>query len=177
MTASMPPTAEPRRPRRWLWIALLASLAINLMVLGVVAGAGLSWRYAAAAHGGFGPSLLGFVRQLPAERRTVIRRLTSAQREQVAPLRREARLARKEAARALLAEPFDKEAFRLANNRVNAVEARIRDSGVDLIIEVAAAMTAAERREFLSWRSMRARHGGRPPRPDDDAGEEAAPKQ
>lgn len=161
-----------RRAPRWMWIALIASLAVNVAVIGVFAGAGLSMRYGGAGIGGGpGPALMRFADTLPAERRQVIRAQMQGQRGVITPLRREVRQARGEVIRALQAEPFDKAAFLAAERRVLAADTRLREAGAQALAEIAAVMTAEERRNFTSLRHMR-RHGRGGA--DDDG--DAAPK-
>lgn len=158
-----------RKAPRWMWIALIASLAVNVAVIGVFAGAGLSMRYGGAGIGGGpGPALMRFANTLPAERRQVIRTQMQGQRGVIAPLRKEVRQARGEVIRALQAEPFDKAAFLAAERRVLAADARLREAGAQALAEIAAVMTAEERRNFTSLRHMR-RHGGPRGNADDDS--------
>lgn len=162
-----------RKAPRWLWIAFIASLALNVAVIGVFAGAGLSMRYAGAGLGSApGFALMRFADTLPAERRQVIRSQMQGQRGVIAPLRKEVRQARGDVIRALQAEPFDTAAFLAAERRAAAADARLREAGALALAGIAAVMTAEERRNFTSFRHIRRYGRGGA---DDDG--EAAPAQ
>ena len=66
MTDGRTAHAEPmRRAPRWLLAALFASLALNLVVVGLVAGA--MWRFHAPVWTPITPSLLGYIAFDPAK--------------------------------------------------------------------------------------------------------------
>src|SRR5215510_16591072 len=100
-----------RRLPRWSMLLLIASLALNLIVVGLVAGS--IWR--ARAHQppvrSVTPNLLGYTTSLPPERRDQIWNATAGQRQHIRPFRRDIRAAREEAMQTLAAEPFDGEKF------------------------------------------------------------------
>jgi uncharacterized membrane protein len=152
-----------------MWWALVMSVALNLAVIGVVAGSALSWRYAAAMGGPGGlTNLIAFAHQLPAERRAEIRQVMSEQRGTIGPLRKEARAARRDAARALLADPFDKAAFKSAQQRAVDADTRLRQAGADLMGEVVGRLSLAERRQLLNTRFARGGRGAGATPPEDD---------
>ena len=86
------------RAPRWLWAALFTSLAINLVVVGLVVGA--VWRLREPPGPGVMPSLLGYTTTLPTERRTQLWAEAAAERAQLRPLRRAVRTARDAAVKA-----------------------------------------------------------------------------
>ena len=162
--SDVPATPAPRRRApRWLWVVLIASLAANLFVVGVVARSIVPSRYAAANHGfaGLFGNLMAYARELPADRRAAVRQAAGHERPLLAlrPLREELRAERREAARLFRAEPFDKEAFLAAEARVQAAEAKLRQTVVRFAVDSAGRMTAEERAGFLKWRALR-RPGG-----------------
>jgi uncharacterized membrane protein len=150
---------------------LLLSLAVNLAVVGLAAGFSMSYRYAALADGAGGPvNLARFADQLPGDRRGEVRRLVSAERPRLMPLRRALQQARRDAARALQAEPFDKDAFQAAQVAVIEADVRLRRETAVLIATVAATLTPAERRQFISLRNLQQMRGKGPrggPLPDE----------
>lgn len=154
MTETATSMVSPKR-RRWLWIALIGSLAINAMLVGVIVR-GL-WHVRASVAmtgGGIEASLPAFVSTLPADRRDVLRRAGAPERPgALRPLRLELRRARAEAARIFLAEPFDKQAFIAAQAKLSEAEANLRASIQRLLPEIGASMTVAERRAYLNWRA------------------------
>ena len=167
---------------RKLKVALLVSLAINLLVVGAVAAALLGARRGVGPLGGpviGSPHLLGFLRTLPQERRETIWRATSPERSALAPARKEMRRARDDMHRALTGEPFDKERFAAALKTYDDTEASMRRSALGLISAVAGNLDAEERRAYVQWQAMHRRgpRRGGPPRPDagDDSPADTAP--
>lgn len=172
MTATAPSaeTAPPRRGR-WLRVALVASLALNLLVLGAAAAAVWRHRALAASSLGYSATLLGFAQKLPAPRRHEIWRGTSEERRGMQPLRAEVRAARQEWREALGSEPFDRERFARAQARVLEAENRARAEAQRLFLAIAGQLTREERASFLRWSAHheRPRRGfGRGSPPDGD---------
>lgn len=161
--SATPPTAK--RTSRWLKLALILSLAVNVLFVGSVAGA--IWRGGAGPWAGRGAgNIVGFMTSLPPERRSELMQRSKALREQARALRHEARQAARDRSAALLAEPFDKQRFIDAQTRQVDADGKLRLLFRDIIADAAASMTPAERRNFLNWRDRR---GGRP---GDETGEE-----
>jgi uncharacterized membrane protein len=154
------PTTAPMS--RWVWAVLVASLAVNCVVLGVVL------RFAWAGHGPGGPggpngpaSILQYTETLPPDRRDSVRGAVAADRAVIRNLRSELRAARREAARELVAEPFDKARFATAQGRVSDLEGQLRQEFTRALPEMAARMTPQERRALLRWRDARLPPGQR----------------
>lgn len=147
------PAAMP--PRRWLGYLMIASLALNALLIGAVARS--LWHVRAniaMTGGGVETSLPAFVSTLPANRREELRRAGSPDRPgMLRPLRMEVRRARMEAARLFIAEPFDKAAFVAAQERLSDAEAQLRSAIQRMLPEMGERMTATERRDYLSWRN------------------------
>jgi uncharacterized membrane protein len=138
---------------------LVGSLALNLIFIGLVSTA--MWRYRTPPHwaGAVTPNLLGYASTLPAERRKDLWNRTAEQRQLIRPFRRELRAAREEVMAALATEPFDRERFAAAQERLLAADQRARAAVQALYAEIAVGLTSAERQAFPSWREHR-----RPPR-------------
>ncbi|MEQ1613625.1 MAG: periplasmic heavy metal sensor, partial [Hyphomicrobiaceae bacterium] len=158
--------AAERRPLpRWVWVILIASLAANLFVVGVVARSVWPVRYAAAGHGpgGLLGNLMAYSKELPEPRRAVVRQSFDQERPLAGlrPLRQELRAARREAARLFTVDPFNRDEFLAAEARVQAAEVKIRQSVVGFSAELAGRMTAEERAGFLKWRELRRGAAGR----------------
>ena len=170
--------AGHRHLPRWMWVILIASLAVNLFVVGVVARAFWPHRYGSANQGGglFG-TLMAYTRALPEDRRAAVRQGIDRERPFAAlrPLREELRAARQEAARVFKAEPFDREAFLAAEAQVQAAEVKLRQAVVRMAVDVAGRMNAQERAGFLKWREMH-RPGRGPGQAERDSEPPAAPK-
>jgi uncharacterized membrane protein len=166
-------TPQPtRRAPRWMLVALLASLALNLVIIGSVAGAVWRFRGPPALAGIITPNLLGYASTLPRERRKQLWDASAEERRHLRPLRREVRLAREETIKVLSTEPFDKEHFRAAQTRQAAAEDRARESVRVLYARLAEVLTPEERRAFPRWREHR-RHPSQNllDEPDQQAGE------
>lgn len=164
--AASPPASETRRGLpRWVWVLLIASLAANLFVVGVVARAVWPSRYANAGHGpgGFFGNLTAYSKSLPEDRRKAVRQGIAAEHpiQALRPLRDELRAARQEAARQFQADPFNREAFLAAEARVQAAESKIRQAVMQFAVDLAGRMTADERAGFLKWRELRRASSGR----------------
>jgi uncharacterized membrane protein len=151
------PERSPGRAPRWVWVLLVVSLAGNLLLIGLIAGA--AWfRYQVGGSSLGSGGAFGFIRALPKERRDALRQ---ASREQIAglrPLWQTVREARREAQRALTAEPFDAAAFLTAQRRVVDSEHAARSAGAQILADAAAKLTPDERRRMARWAD---RHGGR----------------
>jgi uncharacterized membrane protein len=148
---------EPARRRpRWLLVALVVSLALNLVVVGSVAGA--VWRFRAPPHwagGAVTPNLLGYASTLPAPRRKELWDATAEERRLIRPFRREVRVARDETIKALIAEPFERQRFLAAQARQAEAENRARQAVQTLYVKIADGLTPEERRAFPRWREHR----------------------
>jgi uncharacterized membrane protein len=161
-----------RRTPRWVLVALFVSLALNLIVVGSVAGA--VWRFRAPPVWATAvtPNLLGYASTLPIERRKHIWDQTVEERRHIRPFRREVRAAREETIKVLVSEPFDRAKFLAAQGRQAEAENRARAAVQDLFVKVADSLTPQERHAFPLWREHR-----RPPvrnlldEPDHQAGE------
>ena len=166
-----------RRAPRWLLVVLFASLAVNLVIVGSVAGAVWRHRGPPAWAGLVIPNLLGYASTFPPERRRQIWELTRDERSRIRPFRREVRAAREETIKALVAEPFDRQRFLAAQAKQAEAENRARVAVQDLYLKIADNLTADERQAFAHWRD----HRRAPIRnlldePDHQAGEPPAPR-
>jgi uncharacterized membrane protein len=148
-----PETAQAKRARR-LKYALIASLAVNLLVVGAVAGMmfGFAKHRPHFGHGrGEDFGLMGLTRHLPEERRKEIRKDLRADRERLRPLVDEIRAARREAADKLVAEPFDKAALEAAILAAGEKERALRQTAVTSFVGHAERLTASERKMLSEW--------------------------
>src|SRR6478752_223585 len=120
-------TGSRRGMPRWLLVVLFGSLALNLLVVGSLAGA--AWRHRGPPRPLASvviPNLLGYASTLPGERRKQLEQLTRDERSHIRPFRREVRAAREETIKALIAQPFDRERFVAAQARQAEAENRAR---------------------------------------------------
>lgn len=155
MTESTFPGSAPAQPSRWKWL-LIASLALNLLVAGAIAGRVVFGPHHGPGRWGQAPGdfgLMGFSKLLPSDRQTLVRQNLRAARPEFRELRAETVELRKQAADVLLAEPFDKAALKAALDRVGAGETRVRDKGVDVFVDTAGQLTPDERKTLAeAWK-------------------------
>jgi uncharacterized membrane protein len=166
-----------RRAPRWMLVVLFASLAVNLVIVGSVAGAVWRHRGPPAWAGVVIPNLLGYASTFAPDRRKQIWELTRTERGRMRPFRREVRAAREETTKALAAEPFDRQQFLAAQAKQAEAENRARAAVQDLYVKIAENLTPEERRAFVNWRD----HRRTPLRnlldePDHQAGDPPAPR-
>lgn len=152
MTTTAAPLSDGNKPWRWMPIALVASLAINLLITGALASAYWRFRQEAPFAGNPGNiNLLGFTATLPANRRQTILRQTADERRAMRPLRAEVRTARVAARAVFLAEPFDSDAFARAQSHVLDTELRARKQAQTLFLSIAGMLNREERQYFARW--------------------------
>ncbi|MEM7490424.1 MAG: periplasmic heavy metal sensor [Pseudomonadota bacterium] len=142
----------PGRRIRW---ALVASLALNVLVVGAVVGAALAHR-GAPGRGGTGgpPEIRAIAGGLDGgDRRALLRALRDD------GLLREGRIrireSRAEIAESLRAEPFDAAAFAAALAARQAVRADLATRGAGALAEVVATLSPAERAALADRLSRR----------------------
>lgn len=152
MTPSAIPEPATKKAPRWMWVALVLSVAINLIIVGMVAAALFHFR---GGHGGPGKRFGHYVRSLPDDRRQVLAPLFEQQRAAIRPLRRKARQTRREIRDALQAEPYDRERLVAAHAAATKARSALDQARGEWITKFAESMTVQERRDFLSWRGHR----------------------
>ena len=123
------------------WSCWSSSLALNLLVLGLVGS--LIWRMRVPppwAHA-VAPNLLGYASTLPAERRKELWERSDKELQHIRPFRRDVRAARQETVKALAAEPFDRQQFVAAQTRQMEAENRAREAVQSLYVTIAESLT------------------------------------
>jgi uncharacterized membrane protein len=176
MSAEAPAVvAQPRKrwfgAPRWLVALLGVSLAVNLLIAGMVGGA--IWRHRTNPQQGI--NMIGYIASLPAERRQMIFGKAGGHRATLRPLRMEVRDARAAVMQTLAAEPFDREKFSAAQERLTEIQIKIRKAEQAFVNDLAVNLTPEERKMFVRWREMRRGPGG-PGRWGGDDGDEPAAK-
>lgn len=152
--------ADPGRKAPFnLRMALMVSLALNVLIIGAVAGTLLidrhhGWR----GHGFKGAALVGFARSLPPERGEVIRQKLESNRTTLAPLRKAEREAKDTARNVLMTEPFDAEKFKAALERAVDADEQEKRARMAQLAEMAATLTPEERRQLHDWFEKRRKH-------------------
>lgn len=173
MTIEPAPAVATRTPR-WLLVALFASLAVNLLIIGLVAGTAWRFRHAGPPPFWGPPNLIGYAMSLDGDRKSSMRAATSSMRHALKPLRRELNVARNEVTAAVVAEPFDQARFDAAQARLVELENQARQQTLALYMQIAKSLTPDERRAYKKWRDHR-----RPPAPgffDDGEGPPGGPE-
>jgi uncharacterized membrane protein len=146
-TPQTPPPGGTAKPRagRGIKIALAVSLALNLLVVGLVAGAVLNRPGPGDAPAirtlGLGP----FALALPREARDDIRHRIEGDLEDVRRDRAEIGQSLLALRRALLAEPFDREAAARALGRSREAAAALQAQGHGALLDTLEDMTLDER--------------------------------
>ncbi len=133
---------------RKLRLALMASLALNVLIIGGVAGTMLF-----GPRGGphkSGP-LLGFAHMLPRDRGDMIRQNIADAQPGLEALRKAERDARDAVNAALIVEPFDQGKFNAALDQSAAADAKEKSARLAVFAKTAAQLTPEERRELHDW--------------------------
>ena len=130
-----------------LAIALAASLALNIFVLGAVAGAyGTRVRTEQQRAAPGGNPMMRAGDRLPEGPREAYRLRLREQSQATQPLLREAREARMDAARALAADKFDAAAVTAAFARARTADLQARERLEASVVQFAAGLSTDERR-------------------------------
>ena len=140
------PQRETRTPR-WVKLVLVLSLALNLVIVGIVAG--VLTRKDRPGPGGFAGYALPYVIALPRdERPAVFRSIRRAGRAGEMPDRAQRRAPYEEMMRLLRADPLDLEAVQQVLNRHTDLAVRSSKVAQDVWLEHIKAYDAAERAAY-----------------------------
>jgi uncharacterized membrane protein len=157
MTAAVTSISRHYAAPRWMVVALMASLAVNVII--VSAAVTTVWRHRlhveAVGSPHLAPNLLNYASTLPAVRRDELWTRTEEERRLVRPLRRELREAREASLKVMVAEPFDEQQYQAAQARLLVADQKAREAVFKLYREIAAGMSSEERQGFLRWREKR----------------------
>jgi len=152
---------KPKRMAGWVKAVLIVSLAFNLLVIGAVSAkfiAGHKW----AKRWGGAVSVLRegrrFVHSLPRERRREIREIARAHRKAFDPVRQAADDARLALAAALEREPFDKQVYAQALEKLKTALRSAADPAGDMLTKVIENLTPEERKDFARRLKRKPRH-------------------
>jgi uncharacterized membrane protein len=147
------PPASTTPLRRWPRYLLIASLALNLLFVGMLASA--FWRGGWGQGRGNPTNIIGYLSTLSPERRAQLLDLSKDVRGEVRGLRQLVRQANADRMAALTAETFDKQRYIDAQTRQIEAETKMRLLMRNVLAETAASMTLVERKTFLRWRGAR----------------------
>lgn len=162
---------SPPRTRPWVRIVLFVSLALNLLVLGLVAGAFLGFRKDGADREpraalvrdlGLGP----YLQALSQEDRTEIRKSAHAQRPRLKGGRAQMQATFRETITVLRAEALDAERLRRLIQRQAEVADQGRQLGQDLLVARISVMSVAQRQALADRLEASMRRHRKPPKPN-----------
>lgn len=133
--------------RRTLYILLFVSLAVNLFVIGAVAGAFLFGQPMHRRHPEMraGPAMMSAAAVLPDDRREAYRQALGAHAAAVGPKLREARQLRRGAWMRLATDPVDSGGINADLDRARALESEARAEIDRTILNFAVGLPAADR--------------------------------
>lgn len=157
MSDVSPAGTEPRPgASRRLKYALIASLAVNLLVIGTVAGSMAMHAFGKhparfGHHRGEDFGLMALTRTMPAERKKEIRKQLRDERTKLRPLFEDIRAARREAADKLAADPFDRAGLESAISVVSDKERTLRQEAVNVFLNQVERLSPDERRTLAEW--------------------------
>lgn len=134
---------------RWMKILLVGSVAVNIAVLGLVAGLALRGPTGAARPGNLPTDgILGMQRAMPDAPRRAIRRDFYARRGELGDLRHKIGGLRKEVPELLIAEPFDADALRRNLVAQSRILADFSSEALELLVAGIENMSPEQRAEF-----------------------------
>ncbi|MFT3731000.1 MAG: periplasmic heavy metal sensor [Hyphomicrobium sp.] len=152
MTAEINHSLPTQRPR-YLYPGFIASLALNLLFIGLAAAA--IWHHDHEAPKPRDNGFLGFVDKLSPERRDVIKQKILAARLSMKNLRDDMRKSWIDANQLLTAEPFDKDKFLAALMQLRSSEDAFKSAIYKSVAETAQDLTPEERKLLQAWREQR----------------------
>lgn len=170
-------TSSGKGPRRWVGPALLASLAVNIFLVGLISVP----LFFEPNDRGFGPPPKGHgpmmmhnaFKDLPKEDRLAFRRAMREKFHKVIPFIRDSQEARDALADAIAADPYDEEAVRAAFDNIERAMISMGEAGRDAMLEVFAKLTPEQRQRVADamreeqerlrerWQERRDGNGGR----------------
>ncbi len=146
---------------------IIASLALNLLVIGALATAWVRHGGKHFHHGGIERSLIHFAyRKLPREKRRALRQAWRKERDTLRPLFNDVRDARKKFGSVLQAEKYDRAAVETALATVWQKRSLVRQRGSQKFLDLLETLTDEEKRAFGAFiqedkrGSWRRRHKG-----------------
>jgi uncharacterized membrane protein len=147
--------------KRWVKIALGASLALNLLIIGIVGGG--VWTHKYGGRHGFGPGPEGHaslmmrspLRHLEPEKRRKVRAIFKKHRASMTGPRTELKKARRELADILRNDKFAEDELRATLERLDGLHRLMRRDMGEVMIEVMRELPPYERRKLLKRKAFR----------------------
>ena len=135
------------RSPRWMRIALVLSVALNMLIVGFVAGAAWKFRHGGGFHPDFVIEKMAARQSEPV--RTQMLKVWRETRERARVLRREARDARRKLGDVLRAETFDRAAFEAEKAVAMTKWTELRALRAGALADVAERLSAEDRRKLI----------------------------
>lgn len=144
-------TGSSPKQRRWLGPAFLASAALNIFLIALIAAPLVYHSRPGPAPDAFGGGsvrhgIFGTLRELPPEDRRMLRQAMRESFREMRPFLRKAGSGRKALAEAIAAEPFDAEKVRAAMAEIDAPMDEVREIGQASFIDTLEKMTPEQRK-------------------------------
>ena len=150
MTDTSSPTPAPAaRSPRWMRIALVASVALNMLILGFVGGMAWKFRHHGGRDGHRNSAIERFIASQPQEIQSAIRSSWREAREKRRELRKRLGDGRERMSAVLTADPFDRAAYEQARADSLAALSELRAARLDALADSAARLPASERKAFM----------------------------
>lgn len=172
MSDATPQTPEglPPPAPRWMKIALVVSLAINLAVIGLVAGAAVNFRKDGGPQSGRIDGPNPFLRAMTPDDARMMRRLLRPDANQLGTSREMGRTAMEAILAQLRSDAFSEPDLRAAFEQISTANAARAGLGEEAIVTYLLSLNASERARFADRLEESVRRGGprrgegRPPR-------------
>lgn len=151
-------------PRRWLKPLLIISLALNLLFMGLIAGAIWKHRYRGervAKHKAFEATIEQIMTELPAAKRQTAESVLAKLRSEIIPRAAGKRKAITSVVGALKAEPYDEKALADALAGLRQLRSDVQLGMHTLSLELVRDMTLKERQRLLEIFRSKRHPGGR----------------
>jgi len=157
-----PPSGK--QPRRWLGPAFLASLMVNIFLVGLIS---VPLFFRAGPDGDFGPPPRGAgpgifhqsLKYLPEEDRRAIRKVMLGHFPQIRPHLVEIREAKMELAAAVAVDPYDENAVRAAFEKIELAMKEMGEVGRDAMMTGFAKLTPEQRQRVAEAMRKEQEHG------------------
>jgi uncharacterized membrane protein len=160
MTAPTSTSSPVPKPRRGLIIALVISMAVNLLLGGAILG-----RVLMGPPPGPMPNHLGWIiRDLDTDTRKQLKPLLVEHARKAMPLRQEMRQAQRAFRQALLTEPLDESELTASLERLQTASAAFQDTMHKEMLVILKQLSPAERARVATFLHRPGRHGNREPR-------------
>jgi len=137
---------------RWLVVALVASVSVNMFVAGWYVGQESNPSRPAARGGGVKATLESLARDLSPQSARTLRKALHARAPEVRPVLQDLRDAREDLRDALAADPFDRNVLAEAQARVRQATATLQRVLHNTLAQVAGEMPVRDRRLLARFR-------------------------